>query len=140
VINGTINHIALTVNDLEASEKFYDRVLGFFGYTQGQVPQSTQDQMKTALLAWTGPGSSITLRPAKTPYLNIPHQRDAPGLNHLAFALDSREAVDSFYALLKEIGCPILGEPAEYTYAPGYYAVYFLDPSGIKLEAVYWPK
>lgn len=29
--------------------------------------------------------------------------------------------------------------PEQYGYAPGYYAVFFYDPDGIKLEVVYIP-
>ena len=134
-----INHIALTAKDLQTSTIFYDKILGFLGCTRVPVPATTQEQMKTELLAWAGPGSSITLRPAKSPYQDIPHNRDAPGLNHLAFAAGSREDVDRCYRLLQEIGATILDAPAEYSYFPGYYAVYFLDPSGIKIEVVYWP-
>ena len=116
------------------------KILGFLGYTRVAVPVSTQEQMKTELLAWAGPGSSVTLRPAKAPYQEVPHNRDAPGLNHLAFAVDSREAVDRCYRLLQEIAATVLDAPAEYSYFPGYYAVYFLDPSGIKIEVVHWPE
>jgi predicted lactoylglutathione lyase len=48
--------------------------------------------------------------------------------------------VDSLYELLKEIGAQILDPPAEYPYFPGYYAVYFNDPDGVKLEFVFWPQ
>jgi hypothetical protein len=30
-------------------------------------------------------------------------------------------------------------EPQEYTYSPGYYAVFFYDPDGLKLEIVHTP-
>ena len=30
--------------------------------------------------------------------------------------------------------------PAEYGYTPGYYAVFFADPDGIKLEVVFEPQ
>ena len=30
-------------------------------------------------------------------------------------------------------------EPQEYTYSPGYYAVFFFDPDGLKLEIVHVP-
>ena len=38
------------------------------------------------------------------------------------------------------MGAQILDAPQEYTkYEPGYYAVFFLDPDGIKLECVFPP-
>jgi hypothetical protein len=30
-------------------------------------------------------------------------------------------------------------EPQEYTYSPGYYAVFFYDPDGLKLEILHTP-
>ncbi len=33
----------------------------------------------------------------------------------------------------------IESEPQEYTYLPGYYAVFFYDPDGLKLEIVHVP-
>lgn len=36
-------------------------------------------------------------------------------------------------------GARILDPPREYDYTPGYYAVFFTDPDGIKLEVVHVP-
>jgi hypothetical protein len=44
------------------------------------------------------------------------------------------------YAHLLQIGATILDPPADYPrYGPGYYAVFFADPDGLKLEYVYKP-
>jgi catechol 2,3-dioxygenase-like lactoylglutathione lyase family enzyme len=37
------------------------------------------------------------------------------------------------------VGAEIESEPQEYTYSPGYYAVFFFDPDGMKLEIVHVP-
>jgi glyoxylase I family protein len=137
---GSTNHLALTTSDLERSAKFYDSVLGFLGYARVEVPQPTQQLMKTRLLAWAGPHGSVTLRPANGEAASRIHDRNAPGLNHFAFNAESRADVDGMHELLKSIGAQILDAPASYPYAPGYYAVYFTDPDGIKFEFVYWPR
>jgi catechol 2,3-dioxygenase-like lactoylglutathione lyase family enzyme len=95
--------------------------------------------MKTRLLAWAGPNGSVTLRPAKGESAGTAHDRNAPGLNHVAFNAANREEVEHFHQLLKEIGARILDAPADYPYFPGYYAVYFTDPDGLKFEYVFWP-
>jgi glyoxylase I family protein len=41
--------------------------------------------------------------------------------------------------LLVERGTEVLDPPAEYGYEPGYYAVFFADPDGLKLELVHVP-
>jgi catechol 2,3-dioxygenase-like lactoylglutathione lyase family enzyme len=38
-----------------------------------------------------------------------------------------------------ELGADILDAPAEYDYNPGYYAVFFRDPDGFKVEVVHIP-
>ena len=137
---GTINHIALTASDLVRSTEFYDRVLEFMGYARVEVPEATQQLMKTRLHAWAGPNSSITLRPAKGDSAGKAHDRNAPGLNHLAFNADNRADVEKLHSVLLDIGAQILDPPAEYPYFPGYFAVHFTDPDGIKFEYVFWPQ
>jgi len=45
--------------------------------------------------------------------------------------------VDERFRWLLSVGAEIESEPREYDYSPGYYAVFFRDPSGIKLEIVH---
>jgi glyoxylase I family protein len=134
---GSINHVALTASDFARSTAFYDKVLGYMGYVRGEVPESTQQLMKTALVGWGSANGSVTLRPAKS--TGAGHDRDRPGMNHLAFSAAHRPDVDRMYELLKEMGAQVLDAPAEYPYFPGYYAVYFTDPDGMKIEFVYCP-
>jgi len=61
------------------------------------------------------------------------------GLHHLAFEASSRGAVDERADWLRSSGAEIESEPQDYTYAPGYYAVFFFDPDGMKLEIVHVP-
>ena len=83
---------------------------------------------------------TIALKTAQPQNRFVKHNRYAPGLHHFAFHLDSENDVDQFYHFLLGFGATILDPPAEYSYTPGYYAVFFADPDGIKLEVVYEPK
>jgi glyoxylase I family protein len=67
------------------------------------------------------------------------HDRYSPGLHHFAWNAESREEVDRFHELLLERDVEVLDPPAEYGYEPGYYAVFFADPDGLKLELVHVP-
>jgi predicted lactoylglutathione lyase len=59
----------------------------------------------------------------------------------VAWAAESRDDVDAMYALLLKIGAVILDPPADYPrYGAGYYAVFFADPDGLKLEYVFKPR
>ena len=88
-------------------------------------------------LAGSGTTLSIGLHEAKA---SAAHNRYSPGLHHLAFHASSRGEVDDFFGFLLNEGIAILDAPAEYDYTPGYYAVFFADPDGIKLELVYEPR
>ncbi len=124
---GSINHLSLTVSDLERSAAFYDKVFGFIGFKRVEVPESTQQAMRTRLKAWVGPGYSISIRPSKGEFAHRAHDRNAAGFNHLAFTAENRSDVEKLYEFLKQMGATILNAPAEYPYSPGYYAVYFTD-------------
>jgi len=136
---GSISHIALAVSDMDRSTAFYNKVLEFIGFKRVEVPKSTQEAMKTRLKAWAGSGYSISIRPSKGEFAHRPHDRNAPGFNHLAFHANDRSDVEKLYELLKEIGATVLDPPAEYPYSPGYFAVYFADPDGLKFEFAYAP-
>jgi catechol 2,3-dioxygenase-like lactoylglutathione lyase family enzyme len=62
------------------------------------------------------------------------------GVHHVAFAASSRAAVDECAGWVADQGMTIESGPEEYGYAPGYYAVFFYDPDGIKLELVHLPE
>jgi catechol 2,3-dioxygenase-like lactoylglutathione lyase family enzyme len=82
------------------------------------------------------PGGAVGLREATS---EVAVDRYAPGLHHLALDAPSREAVDAVAGWLRDQGAPIDGGPGERDYSPGYYAVFFFDPDGLKLEVVHQP-
>ena len=60
------------------------------------------------------------------------------GLHHVAFEAASRAVVDERDDWLVTSGARSRAA-REYGYMPGYYAVFFYDPDGIKLEIVHVP-
>ncbi|MDX6512996.1 MAG: hypothetical protein QOE36_2500, partial [Gaiellaceae bacterium] len=85
-----------------------------------------------------GRGSSLGLRAAQSDTAG-PYDRYAIGLHHLAFEASSRGSVDERADWLRAQGVELESDAQEYTYSPGYYAVFFFDPDGIKLEIVHVP-
>jgi len=61
------------------------------------------------------------------------------GLHHLAFEAWSRAVVDERAEWLRARDATIESGPQEYAYVRGYYAVFFYDPDGLKLEIVHIP-
>ena len=67
------------------------------------------------------------------------YDRYSVGLHHLALEAMSRAVVDERAEWLRASGAELESEPQEYSYMPGYYAVFFYDPDGMKLEIVHVP-
>ena len=80
---------------------------------------------------------SVSLREAQSDAHAVPYDRYAIGLHHLAFSASSRSVVDERAQWLRDERAQIESGPEEYGYTPGYYAVFFYDPDGIKLEIVH---
>ncbi len=134
---GDIHHFDLTVRDAVASRPFYEAVLGFMGY---RVVDEYDKGFDIDLVDDTGLVASIAILKARGENAGRAHDRYSPGLHHLAWFADSRADVDAMHALLQSIGASILDAPADYPrYGPGYYAVFFADPDGLKLEYVFKP-
>jgi len=54
--------------------------------------------------------------------------------NRIAFRLASNDEVDRLAAVARDAGAVGLSGPKPMPYGPGYYAAYFDDPSGNRLE------
>lgn len=58
---------------------------------------------------------------------------------HIAFSVDSKEQVHTFYQAAIEAGASDAGEPGPRPqYGPAYYACFVHDLEGHKIEAMYW--
>jgi catechol 2,3-dioxygenase-like lactoylglutathione lyase family enzyme len=130
-----VHHVDLVVSSIERSLPFYTELLGPLGYHRvGEV----EGERGETIWYISGPGTSIGLREAQTEE-DQPYDRYRIGLHHLAFEAESRAQVDERAAWVQAQGVELESEPQEYTYLPGYYAVFFYDPDGLKLEIVYVP-
>ena len=130
-----VHHVDLVVSSIERSLPFYRDLLGPLGWHG--VSEVQGERGETIWYLW-GPGSSIGLREAQTESEG-PYDRYRVGLHHLAFEAMSRAVVDERADWLRSTGAELESEPQDYTYEPGYYAVFFYDPDGMKLEIVHVP-
>ena len=132
-----VDHLDLVVTDLERSLEFYNGLLEPLGFTRNS--EITGERGERVVYIGGSGGASVSLRAAQSDAHAIPYDRYAVGIHHLCFGADSREVVDERAAWLREAGTTIESGPQEYEYTPGYYAVFFYDPDGIKLEIVHRP-
>ncbi len=125
-----IEHIDLTVSDVERSEAFYDKVMAALGFRR---IEDTDPR-------WANAHMTLAIRPAAADERELTFNRYRPGLHHLAFKAISRADVDEFHRFALAEGIEVLDAPALYPeYGENYYAVFVADPDGIKLEIAHLP-
>jgi glyoxylase I family protein len=127
-----IDHVDLVVASLERSLPFYRGLLEPLGYTQASDVEGERGE-RIVYIERPGEKASVGLREAQ---VDGRFDRYRVGIHHLALIADSRELVDERAAWLRAQGAEIESGPGEYDYTPGYYALFFYDPDGIKLEIV----
>jgi len=132
-----IDHLDLVVGEIDRSLPFYRELLEPLGFVRvREVPGERGETI------WylSGPGPcALGLRQRQSDAHGVPFDRYAVGVHHIAFAAASREVVDERARWVAERGAEIESGPREYDYRPGYYAFFFYDPDGIKLEIVHNP-
>jgi glyoxylase I family protein len=129
------HHVDIVVSSIERSLPFYRDLLGPLGWHGISEVQGEQGETIWYLF---GPGSSLGVREARS-RRDKPFDRYEVGLHHIAFEAVSRAAVNEAAEWLRMQGAEIESGPEEYWYQPGYYAVFFYDPDGLKLEIVHVP-
>jgi glyoxylase I family protein len=128
-----VHHVDLVVSSVERSLPFYRDLLGPLGWNRISEVEGERGETIWYL---GGPGTAIGLREATSPG-DVDRYR--VGLHHLCFEAYSRGVVDERAEWVRSVGAEIESEPQEYGYMPGYYAVFFYDPDGLKLEIVHIP-
>ena len=118
-----IDHISIRVRDYEKSKAFYSRLFAFLGFEISDEYPNT--------IGWTNGKTRYWIAPAEG---RKSYSIGDVGLHHYAFQLRNRKDVDALQAFLEKEGVKIV-DPAD-EYYDDYYAVFFLDPDGLKLEGM----
>jgi predicted enzyme related to lactoylglutathione lyase len=114
------DHIDLRAPDLSAITPFYQKLLPALGFTQ--------DLTNAEWLQFYNEGEGTT------EFFGVTESSDhRPNENRIAFWAENTAEVDQLAALLTQIGAKNIEGPG-YDEGPGYYAVFFEDPVGNRLE------
>ena len=125
-----LGHIGVNVRDLERARAYYDSLIPLLGFE----PFITAEDQFAYCPINNKPGTYIFFYPALA---EAPYSRHHPGLQHLAFMVDSRAAVHEVHAKVQALGSEVVHPPQLFPqYRPSYYATFWLDPEGFMLEAV----
>jgi catechol 2,3-dioxygenase-like lactoylglutathione lyase family enzyme len=123
-----IDHISLRVGDFAKSKAFYGKLMPFLGF-------KVLDEYPDAI-GWTNSKTRLWIGQADEKGKKHKHRIGDIGFHHYAFELRSRKDVDALQDFVKKLGAKIVDLAGEYY--DDYYAVFFLDPDGLKLEGMKW--
>ena len=121
-------HIDLRVSDLDAAVGFYEALLPALGFT---VPYHGE--------VWKAWATTDPL-PATAYFAITEEPTHVANDNRIAFWVESSAEVDRLAEVARRAGATELSGPKPMPYGPGYYAVFFADPSGNRLEIYVRPE
>ena len=120
-----LSHVDLRVRDRKKATEFYDAILNVLGATKDEGKKFT---------TWQIPPPDAPAGWEATEWFGITEDPDmTPGSARIAFDAPSRGTVDAIVVYLPAIGARNI-EQTNDEYGPNYYACFFEDPDGNKLE------
>jgi glyoxylase I family protein len=122
---GGVHHLRLTVSDVAQARAFYTEVLGF--EVEMELPPGVL-LSNGQLLLGLGPAPDASADSSGDRF-----DENRVGLDHLSFAVDSREHLDEAVRIFDEHDVPH-GEVTDLGPDLGIYVLSFRDPDNIQLE------
>ena len=120
-----LSHIDLRVRDGGRALKFYDALLAEFGFYRVVEPPFGEEEPTWRRAQWT----------ANDEFFGFVIEPDfTPNETRIAFHATNSEQVDRVTTLLHAIGAREIDGPSDYD---GYYATFFEDPDGNRLEVCF---
>ena len=148
-ITGPLSHIDISVGYPERSIPFYAAFFEALGYRRWRPALPEWQEPGATRATWgvrypNGARFDVEVRPASADRRHRRYDRYEPGPHHLAFHAESREAVDRVHRAMLAVGAEVMDPPVDYSgqagYDEGYYAAFYADPDGVKLEVAYIPR
>jgi predicted enzyme related to lactoylglutathione lyase len=117
------DHIDLRVKDRASAQKFYEKILPAIGFTY----EKSDEEWGTFYAETKG---------VRTEFFGFTEdKKHQPNETRIAFWADTREEVDQIAKVVRNAGGHNLEGPQVWPeYTAGYYALFFEDPDGNKLE------
>ena len=121
-----IDHIYITVSDMARSQAFYDTVMAVLGFRSNRFEINGDPHVQ-----YYNRHFGYVLRPAHALRAHDPY---SPGLHHLCLRVDSVDDVMAVAQALRAAGVDASEAHLYPGYAPDYWATFFTDPDGVRLE------
>lgn len=125
-----LGHLGINVPDLASAKKYYTALMPLVGFE----PFLDADDEFAFRPAGGKPGTYLFFYPSA---IAGDYSSERTGLQHLAFMVRQRSLVDAVHQFARRSGDSVLHAPRHFPQYPGhYYATFWLDPFGLRLEAV----
>ena len=136
-----VDHVQVTVSDLERAIPFYDLLLGLVGFRVEAKARARVEAHDFEVVEYPHPTLAFAISsPRQALRGEAAHRRKPGALHHLAFKATSREEVDRVARALEAGGAALAGGPSLWPqHGADYYAVFVKDPDGLKYEVVHNP-
>jgi catechol 2,3-dioxygenase-like lactoylglutathione lyase family enzyme len=121
-----IDHLVVSVGDFEKSKAFYAPLMAFLDFAV--------EAEYEGMMGWANGKTLFWIAQADAEGKTHKYRKGDIGFHHYAFRLRSRKDVDALQAFLEGEGATIVDPAGEYY--DDYYAVFFLDPDGMRLEGM----
>lgn len=125
------DHIDLRVKDMNVAGRFYAKFLPQLGFVREKHEPAPPESQEEDFHGFYSAGGD---RPSEF-FCFTEDKNHRPNGTRIAFWAETREKVDEIAKLVREAGGKNLEGPEVCAdYSPGYYAFFFEDPDGNKLE------
>ena len=122
-----IDHIYITVSDLQRSESFYDLVLlDALGFRKNKFTLGSDPHVQ-----YFNRHFAYVLRPSRN---SNEHDSYTPGLHHFCLRVESVADVLAVANQLRAAGVEASEAKLYSEYASDYWTTFFTDPDGVRLE------
>ena len=127
----SFDHIDLRVKNMEVAKEFYRQFLPQLGFVRERQEPSPRQEAGGDFHTFYSAGVD---KPSE--FFGFTEDKNhQPNETRIAFWADTREEVDRIAKLVRQAGGKSLEGPEICVdYSPGYYAFFFEDPDGNKLE------
>ena len=123
-----IHHVDLAVSDVDRSLAFYTELLGALGVVEDSRYATYRGTEEVVYLRFGD--QFLGLRPAD----GGEYRYYEPGIEHIAFYVDTRAEVDDAYERCLRMGVRVQFPPEQDRDLPDYYELFVFDPDGIRIE------
>lgn len=122
-----IDHVYFSVRSLSVSEKYYDTLLGeILGFRKNAFMLSDNPHIQ-----YFNRHFGFVIRQARAAG---EFNSESAGLHHFCLRVEKEEDVDRAAQAMRAAGLAVSIPAYHREYAPDYYAIFFTDPDGLRLE------